>query len=835
MIMDLSKFIVVYPEFIRLLSSRGYKQSTIEKYQWICNRLIREAEDARISSFEDYYLYLKERMSPRSLKEVKTYLGVLKHYMLTGKFVYDTGRRNNFMADTSYTRLNEWYRSLVDHCMSELGPTYSDNTLKSVKWAASVFCQHFQQGGHGSFNSIVSQAPVLEYFHDGTASLSNSAHRYYVSLFLKSCLECEPSCGRILSFLPLVPERRKNYEYLKPWECRLIEGVLSSERLTLRDKAIGVMAYYTGLRSSDIANLRLDDFDIENGLVVIPGQVKTGERLVLPLRPIVRDAVCEYVEKERPIADDDHVFLTMVVPYRGMPSGSMNNVSKKIMDAAGVRMEGGRRGLHLFRHAFASDLISKDVPRHHVSALLGHTSLSSVDSYIDADIEHLRSCALSIEPFARNCKADAVLFGFGSGASAALTRIRERLLGDGLLDPYTHQTLWHLDRYCADNHPGRDLTQGIIEQWAQPGRDETAKRHARRMECARKINTALADLGLKIPSAGPPPVRKRQSCKGGLISSCRDIFEDYVAFRKASSKWSLSYDYQLKAFDRYCHEHIPTLSVPDQATIDAWCVPYETERITSCGKRVAFLPGLCKYIGVHTGITLEPPQVPTRGGGHYLPHAFTSQELRNLFIACDDIVRQHKSMETLLRTWAVPAVFRLMYSSGMRTREVRMLDCSDVDLEHGVVNISRSKGLHEHRVSLHPSMLSYLKEYDGKMRSVMPGRKCFFANSSDRYYSSSWMDYNFELVWHRYNGGHAVPYDLRHHYASENINGWPADSDTFNKNLVYLSRSMGHASIDETMYYYSRTPKMAQSLMERKAETFAAVTTPDNPKYMKEP
>ena len=35
-----------------------------------------------------------------------------------------------------------------------------------------------------------------------------------------------------------------------------------------------------------------------------------------------------------------------------------------------------------------------------------------------------------------------------------------------------------------------------------------------------------------------------------------------------------------------------------------------------------------------------------------------------------DMERQHKSTETLLRTWTVPAVFRLMYSSGMRTNEV---------------------------------------------------------------------------------------------------------------------------------------------------------------------
>ena len=112
--MDLSKFITVYPDFIHLLSSRGYKQSTIEKYQWICNRLMREAGDPRISSFEDYYLHLKESLSPKSLPEIKSRLGVLKHYLQTGRFIFDTVRKSQFMRDTSYTGLNGWYKSLVD-------------------------------------------------------------------------------------------------------------------------------------------------------------------------------------------------------------------------------------------------------------------------------------------------------------------------------------------------------------------------------------------------------------------------------------------------------------------------------------------------------------------------------------------------------------------------------------------------------------------------------------------------------------------------------------------------------------------------------------------------
>lgn len=111
------------------------------------------------------------------------------------------------------------------------------------------------------------------------------------------------------------------------------------------------------------------------------------------------------------------------------------------------------------------------------------------------------------------------------------------------------------------------------------------------------------------------------------------------------------------------------------------------------------------------------------------------------------------------------------------------------------------------------------------MSLVMPGRTCFFPNVDDRYYSTTWITSNFELMWYRFNGGHAIPYAFRHNYAIANINGWPADSDAFNRNLVYLSRSMGHANLDNTMYYYSYTPKMAQNIMECKMKSFRAIVS----------
>jgi integrase len=95
------------------------------------------------------------------------------------------------------------------------------------------------------------------------------------------------------------------------------------------------------------------------------------------------------------------------------------------------------------------------------------------------------------------------------------------------------------------------------------------------------------------------------------------------------------------------------------------------------------------------------------------------------------------------------------------------------------------------------------------------------------------MEYNFERLWFKYNHTHATPYHLRHHYATTNINNWPSQAEKFNRNLLYLSRSMGHSTIETSMYYYSFTPKLAELLKERKQETFNEII-PNRNQYFSE-
>ena len=123
--------------------------------------------------------------------------------------------------------------------------------------------------------------------------------------------------------------------------------------------------------------------------------------------------------------------------------------------------------------------------------------------------------------------------------------------------------------------------------------------------------------------------------------------------------------------------------------------------------------------------------------------------------------------------------FRLLYSSGIRTTEARYLKSEDVDLEHEVLNIRKSKGYDQHYVALHESMTELLKQYDRSAESICPDRTYFFETPNGKYYSRQWVTQTFQCLWEKANEkqNKAAAYDLRHNYSVVNINH--CEYDTF--------------------------------------------------------
>jgi integrase len=296
-------------------------------------------------------------------------------------------------------------------------------------------------------------------------------------------------------------------------------------------------------------------------------------------------------------------------------------------------------------------------------------------------------------------------------------------------------------------------------------------------------------------------------------SKLAPLMREYVGFQLASKHWNeSSYAVNLSLFDKHCIASFPNSGQLTQAMVDSWCAKRGSENNNSCRSRIYVVVSFVRYLQKRGLTDVQPPMIPRKEPRTYIPHAFTPEELANFFSACDSIPASPSTEEQLSRRITVPVFFRLLYSSGIRTSEARLLRKCNVDLEHGVLNIEYSKGHSQHFAVMHDSMLQLMRDYDKAIGRMYPDRNYFFPGRNGKHHTKNWVRTNFKKMWARDNSSYATAYALRHNYAIENINSWTDDGFDFNNKLLYLSKSMGHSVIESTKYYYSLVPRLAEVL-----------------------
>lgn len=299
------------------------------------------------------------------------------------------------------------------------------------------------------------------------------------------------------------------------------------------------------------------------------------------------------------------------------------------------------------------------------------------------------------------------------------------------------------------------------------------------------------------------------------------LFSRFIRYREASNAWNEGYAKTLLYFDRFCSSEFPGVSGITQEMVDGWCRQRDTEthlsRICRCQSMITLL----QFLRERRLTDVRVPELPKCKPRGYIPHAFTEEELAGFFDICDSNVSNAKAPTQAMRALVVAVLFRLLYSSGIRTTEARLLLVKNIDLQQGVLCIKDTKGLNQHYVVLHESMVQLLVRYDESASGHYPDRKYFFPmNIGDKAFSADMLDYEFHKAWDRMSSTKAVPYDLRHHYAIQNINSWLDAGFDFHDKLLYLSRSMGHSSLESTKYYYSLVPSLANVIYEKTNKGF---------------
>ena len=170
--------------------------------------------------------------------------------------------------------------------------------------------------------------------------------------------------------------------------------VCATGLVAARDAAIALLALTTGIRSCDLVALRLGDIDWRSQTASLVQQ-KTHNPLTVPLMPVVVDRLATYVLAERPDSPDDHVFLRCKAPHTCLSDhAAIHRITAGVFARAGVTEFKG--GTALLRHNAASRLLRASVPLPTISAVLGHASADSTNTYLSVDRDRLLGCVLDV-------------------------------------------------------------------------------------------------------------------------------------------------------------------------------------------------------------------------------------------------------------------------------------------------------------------------------------------------------------------------------------------------------------------------------------------------------
>ena len=169
--------------------------------------------------------------------------------------------------------------------------------------------------------------------------------------------------------------------------------------LGIRDRAILETLYSTGIRRSELANLKLYDLDLKNGtLRVREGKgkkdrfVPLGARAITALKNYIEDVRAELVLG----ADDGTVFVhEFGEPFE---KGRLSDLVKRYLLAAGIDKPGS---CHLFRHAMATQMLENGADIRFIQAILGHAQLTTTEIYTHVSIAKLKEIHALTHPAER--------------------------------------------------------------------------------------------------------------------------------------------------------------------------------------------------------------------------------------------------------------------------------------------------------------------------------------------------------------------------------------------------------------------------------------------------
>lgn len=162
-----------------------------------------------------------------------------------------------------------------------------------------------------------------------------------------------------------------------------------------RDKLIIEMLYFTGMRLSELINLKDTDIDLHNQQIKVLG--KRNKERIIPFSLVLQNSIESYLKiREKDIIKDEQNSFFFVTEkgkkvYEKLVYRTVNSYLGKVSTLR-------KKSPHVLRHTFATHMLNNGADLNAIKELLGHANLAATQIYTHNTIDQLKSIYKQAHP-----------------------------------------------------------------------------------------------------------------------------------------------------------------------------------------------------------------------------------------------------------------------------------------------------------------------------------------------------------------------------------------------------------------------------------------------------
>jgi len=153
----------------------------------------------------------------------------------------------------------------------------------------------------------------------------------------------------------------------------------------VRNRLIMEMLYETGIRRSELANIKTTDVDFELQVIKVTG--KRNKQRMIPFADRLQEMMRSYLEKRNEIVSAGNCWFFVRKNEKQLSPANIYIIVRASLSEIPML---AKRSPHVLRHSFATDMLNNGAELNAVKELLGHSSLASTSVYTHITFEELK-------------------------------------------------------------------------------------------------------------------------------------------------------------------------------------------------------------------------------------------------------------------------------------------------------------------------------------------------------------------------------------------------------------------------------------------------------------